>query len=119
MQTPPALVTALVISALVVCGFAVFALVESIRTLRDARRLHAEVGERLIPLIEKVDVTVDAVNAELLRIDGIVSTFEDVSDKVSTTTNVVHGAMNAPLEAVNAVGSRLRDVWRTARRMRS
>lgn len=118
MQTPPVLVTTLVIAGLIVCGFAVYALVEAVRTLRVARRFIDDMDERLVPLLAKVDVTVDAVNAELLRIDGIVSTFEDVSDKVSTTTNVVHGAMNAPMEAVNAVGSRLRDAWRTARRTR-
>lgn len=119
MDTPSALVMTLIIAALGVCVVAAFALVEFVRTLRSLRGLSEDIGERFIPLLEKLDVTIDAVNAELLRIDGIVSTFEDVSDKVSTTTNVVHGAMNAPLEAANVVGSRLRDAWRGARRART
>jgi polyphosphate kinase len=39
-----------------------------------------DVRERAVPLLEKVVVTVDAVNAESLRIEGIVSRFEDVGE---------------------------------------
>jgi hypothetical protein len=75
--------------------------------------------ERLIPLLDKIDVTVDAANAELLRIDGILTQFEEVSDRVSSTTHAVQGAVNAPLDAVNAVGTGVRDViteWRRNRK---
>lgn len=95
-----------------------FAIVEFIKTMRSARRLADDLDERVVPLLDKVDVTVDAVNAELLRIDGIVSKFEDVSDKVSSTTNAVSDVVNAPMDAVGHVSTRLRDVWKTARRSR-
>jgi len=116
LDTLSYLVILLVVTALALCGVAVYALVELVKTSRSVRRLSEDLDVRLVPLLDKVDVTVDAVNAELLRIDGIVTTFEDVSDRVSSTTNAVHDAVNAPMGAVNAVGARLRDAWRSARR---
>ena len=106
------------IAAVVVCVVAVFALVENVKTMRTARTFFEETSSRLQPLIEKADVTVDAVNAELLRVDGIVTTLEDVSDRVSDTTNVVQTAVNAPAEVANVMGTRLRQVWLAARRAR-
>jgi ABC-type transporter Mla subunit MlaD len=97
---------------------AVFALVENVKTMRVARTFFEETSANLQPLIEKADVTIDAVNAELLRVDGIVTTLEDVSDRVSDTTSVVHTAVNAPAEVANVMGVRLREAWRAARRAR-
>lgn len=102
-----ALLIVLAIVGIATCGVAIFVLVQTAQTLRSARRLFDDMDGRLVPLVEKIEVTVDAVNAELLRIDGIVTRFEDVSD-----------AVNAPFDAVNAVGSRLRQAWTAARRAR-
>ena len=106
------------IAAIVVCVVAVFALVENVKTMRTAREFFEETSSRLQPLIEKADVTVDAVNAELLRVDGIVTTLEDVSDRVSGTTSAVHTVVNAPAEVANAMGTRLRQAWLAAQRAR-
>ena len=69
------------------------------------------------PLIDKADVTVDAMNAELLRVDGIVTTIEEVSDRVGETTRTVHAVTNAPKEIANAMGPQLRAAWRSAQRV--
>ena len=106
------------VAAIVVCVVAVFALIENVRTMRSARSFFEETSSRLEPLMEKADVTLDAVNAELIRVDGIVTTLEDVSDRVSDTTSVVHTAVNAPVEVANVMGSRLRQAWLAARRSR-
>jgi len=110
--------TVLVVVAIVVCGIGFWALVELIKMSRSARVLFDDLDQHVVPLLEKVDVTVDAINAELMRIDDIVSRVEDVSDKVSATSSVVHGAVNAPLEAVNLVGGRLRRWMRVAKAVR-
>ena len=118
MDTVSVLVVIALLAATAVCIVAIFALVETIKTMRSTRVFVEETGGQLGPLIEKVDVTVDAVNAELMRIDAIVTTFEDVSDKVSTTSSAVQSAVSAPVDAVNAVGGRLRRAWLTARKAR-
>ncbi|MRR13375.1 hypothetical protein EG835_13185 [bacterium] len=57
-------------------------------------------------------MTVDAVNAELLRIDTIVTQIEEVSERVSSTTTAVHGAVKAPREVLSNLGSTLRSAWK-------
>lgn len=72
--------------------YAVWVLVRSTNRLMDTVD---EVRVRLVPLIEKADVTLDAVNAELLRIDGIVSQAEEVGDAVSTATGFIRSPVNS------------------------
>lgn len=118
MDVRSVLDTVLVVAAICVCGIGVWALVEVIKTSRSARVLFDDLDQRAIPLLEKADITIDAVNAELLRIDEIVSRVGDVSERVAATSSVVQGAVNAPLEAVNLVGGRLRRWMRVTRAAR-
>lgn len=106
----------LVVAAFAVLGVAVFALVETAKSMRSVRQLADDLDERLVPMLDKADVTLDAVNAELLRIDGIVSTIEDVSDTVGTATNVVQGAVNAPAGLIVTMASQIRELWRSSSR---
>lgn len=115
MDTLPALSIVLVVAAIVVCGLAAYALVTLAGTMRSVRKLSDDLDERLVPLLDKLDVTVDAANAELLRIDNIVTVFEDASAKVSATTAAVHDAVSAPKELVENVGVRLRAAWKHSR----
>ena len=110
------LLVVLVVAAIAACAVAVFALYEAIVTLRAARAFITDVDSRLIPLLEKTDITVDAVNAELLRVDGIVTQFEDVADSVSTASHVVREAAHAPASLANALGARLRQFARDVRK---
>ncbi len=109
---------AALVAALVVSVVAVYALLESIKTMRLMREFIDDTSARLNPLIDKADVAVDAMNAELLRVDGIVTTIEDVSDRVGETTRTVHAVTNAPKEIANAMGPQLRAAWRAARESR-
>lgn len=59
-----------------------------------------EVRARLVPLLEKADVTVDAVNAELLRIDAIVSQAEEVGDAVSTASGFIRSPVNSAAQGI-------------------
>ena len=59
-----------------------------------------EVRGRLVPLLDKADVTVDAVNAELLRIDAIVSQAEEVGDAVSTASDFVRSPVNSAAQGI-------------------
>jgi len=119
VEVSEGLAIALIVAGLVVCGFVVFALVEAVKTLRSVRALSDDMGRRLPPLIEKADVTVDAMNAELLRVDAIITDVEEISSRVEHTVTTVHGAVNAPANAVNAAGERIRVAWLRAKRTRA
>ena len=119
MDTLSYLLIVLVIAAFAALGVAVFALVETTKSMRSVKQLADDLDERLVPMLEKADVTLDAVNAELLRIDGIVSTIEDVSDTVGTASHVVQGAVNAPAGLIATTAAQIRGMWRSSRQRSS
>jgi hypothetical protein len=85
----PLLAVALV-AASVACAVAVWALIEVARASSSARLLSDDTRERLIPLLDKVDVTVDAVNAEC-RVDAIITQVEGASARVSHASDAISG----------------------------
>lgn len=108
-----ALLAVLLVFASALCGVAIWALIESVRTARSVGRLADDLDARLMPLLAKADVTVDAMNAELLRIDTIVTRVEEVTDRVSDTSRAVQEVANAPAEIVNELADRVRRAWKT------
>jgi hypothetical protein len=110
------LLPVLLVAASAVCGVAIWALIEGVKTARSARKLTDDLDERLVPILEKADVTVDAMNAELLRIDQIVTRVEDVTERLSDTSRAVQEVANAPAEIVNDLADRVRHAWKTRRR---
>lgn len=108
----------LTVVAAVLCGIGCWAAYEAVGTLRSVRRFADDVRNTLVPVLQKADVTLDAVNEELGRIDAIVTQVEEVSDRVSSTAGVVSHVVNAPMEAVGEIGSRLRRVFSHARFIR-
>src|SRR5450759_2049055 len=70
---------------IVLSGVGVWALVEVIATARSTRRLTDDLGATLPSLIRRADGTLDAVNAEIQRVDVVVSQFEEVSENVVAT----------------------------------
>lgn len=108
-MTPALQPIVLVLASLlcVVAGVAAWEIAKSARSWRETsesvKRLADEAVDRLVPLAEKADVTVDALNAELLRVDLIVSRFEDVADRAASIAN-------APSE----IGERLRHAFSSA-----
>lgn len=112
MEPNTVLLGVLLAVAIVACGVGVWALVEGIRTARSVRVLAEDLDARVVPLLEKADVTVDAVNAELLRMDAIVERIEDITDRVESTTRTVQGVASAPGEIVNDIAERVRRAWR-------
>lgn len=66
-----------------------------------------DVRSRLVPLLDKADVTVDAVNAELLRIDAIVSQAEEVGDAVSTASGFIRSPVNSAAQGIARIARAL------------
>jgi hypothetical protein len=102
------LLIALYVVLIVLCGTGIWALVRIVRAADATRRLAEDLDGRLIPLIEKASMTVDSLNVELERVDGIVAQLEEVSDTVSSTTRAAQGVMNAPVAAIVGLSERAR-----------
>jgi hypothetical protein len=105
------LLSVVLVCAAVLCGVAVWALRDIVATSRSLRSTSDELRERIVPLAEKADVTVDALNAELLRVDGIITQFEDTSSRVSHASATISDIVNAPGEIVSEAASRVRRAW--------
>lgn len=83
---------------LVLAGlYAIRVLLRSIRGLLEAVE---DVRSRLVPLLDKADVTVDALNAELLRVDAIVTQAEEVGEAVSTASGIIRSPINSVASGV-------------------
>lgn len=113
MNTTTVLLSVLIVVACALCGVAIWALAEMVKTARSVRTLSDDLDTRVVPLIDKLDVSVDAFNAELLRVDAIVTRFEDISDRVDSTSRTVQEVANAPVEIVTDIADRVRRAWRT------
>lgn len=112
MDTNSILLGVLLLIACVLCGVAIWALLESVKTMRSLRVFADDMDARAVPLLEKADVTVDALNAELLRVDQIVSRVEEITDRVETTSRTVQEVANAPAEIVTDIAERVRRAWK-------
>jgi methyl-accepting chemotaxis protein len=80
-------------------------LLKAIQRLLDAVE---DVRSRLVPLLDKADITVDALNAELLRVDAIVTQAEEVGDAVSTASGIIRAPINSLASGVARVARSFR-----------
>jgi uncharacterized protein YoxC len=86
---------ALTFVALVLALAALYGVLVLIPAVRELRVAVEEVRSRLVPLLDKADITVDAVNAELLRLDAIVTQAEGVGDAVSAASGFIRSPVSA------------------------
>ena len=113
-----ALTTVLLLAAIALCVAGIWAAVRLAAAADSIKRLSEDLEERVPPLLDKADVSVDAVNAELLRVDLIVTQVEEVAERVSAASTAVHSIVNVPHEVVNELSERLRRTIHSARKSR-
>lgn len=104
------------IAAIGACGVAIWALREVVVTARSLRKLTDTGNERLVPLLDKADVTIDAANAELLRIDAAITRFEEASVRVVAATGTLSDIVQAPAGIVTGVADKVRRAWKDRKR---
>lgn len=97
----------LVIVATAACGVSIFLMLRAAAAISELRRFAARLDERLMPLLDKADVSLDAFNAELLRVDEIVTQVEDATDRVTSTARVAQDAVGAPMRVLAGAGNGL------------
>lgn len=85
-------------------------------TSRSLRALTDDTRERLVPILDKADITIDATNAELLRIDGAITRFEDASVRVSAASSTLSEIVQAPEKIVTGVADKMRRAWKDRKR---
>jgi len=100
VDTSEALDIALTVAALVLTLVALYGLVVIIKAVRSIETAVEDVRVRLVPLLEKADVTIDAANAELLRLDAIVTQAEEVGDAVSTASDFIRSPVNTAAQGI-------------------
>lgn len=60
------------------------------------------------PLLDRVTLTVDAANLEIMRVDQILEDVSQITGSVSNTLDTVDAVTNAPLELVSSVTDKVR-----------
>jgi predicted PurR-regulated permease PerM len=93
---------------IVLCLTGVWALAMVALAARSATRLVEDLDAKLPPLIDKASTTLDEVNIEMARVDGLVTQLEEVSDRVTSTTRAASEIVGAPAAAVAGLGDRAR-----------
>ena len=112
MEVNSILLGVLLVLASAVCAVAMWALVEGQKAALSARTLSDDLDARVVPLLEKADITIDALNAELLRADTIISRIEDATERFESTSRTVQDVANAPAEIVTDIADRVRRAWK-------
>ncbi len=72
-------------------------LLQLFRVLGSINKLIKEMRQEIIPSLNSLRTTIDAVNNELSRFDEIVGSVQEVTDKVSSTTRVAQEIISSPL----------------------
>ncbi len=108
MDVRAALLVALYVVLIALSGTGIWALVVVSRAALSAQRLVEDLGVSLPPLVDKASATLDYFNAEMVRVDGLVTQLEEVSDRVTSTTRAASEIVGAPAAAVAGLGDRAR-----------
>jgi hypothetical protein len=83
----------------------VYALIRLGRTLGQAEQMIDEVNTEVLPLLKEATQTLDNINEELVKVDVVMSTVVDVTEKVDTTTRAVESAISLPAKKAAAWGA--------------
>jgi uncharacterized protein YoxC len=84
------------------------ALAELRRTMELAQRTLRELDERVPPLLEKADATLDSLQREVARADVIVESIQDVTQRVTSTADVAMQVLSSPLVKLAGLSAGMR-----------
>lgn len=98
--------------AALVCAvsFALFMLALAMVTLKLARslsitnRILDDIRHEAVPLLTKLQTTMDHVNEEMARVDGVLASVERVAGSVNAATKAAQKALTSPLARVLGLG---------------
>ena len=85
--------------------------IELARVNEIAEEAKPAVG-RVDPLVERLSLTVDAANLELMRVDQILEDVTQITDSVSKAAGAVDTVTSAPIDLVNSLTGKLRSKFK-------
>lgn len=85
--------------------FMAWVLYKLVQTLSISNNFLDEVRIETIPLMTRFQTTMDHVNLELERVDGILTAVEGMSEKANAATKVVQEVVTSPVVKVLGVGA--------------
>jgi len=83
----------------------VWLLVQLVRTMGIMNQFLDDVRVETVPLISKFQTTMDHVNTELERVDGVLTAVESMSQKANSATKVVQEVVTSPIVKVIGIGA--------------
>lgn len=131
MESFSAVLNALLPLVLIAIGVAlVVFIVELIKTVKTARGMLVDaepivknaktmtddlvpVVKKTEPLVDRVQLTLDAVNLEMMRVDEILEDVSQITDTAASATTAVDNIAHAPVKAVSNVATRVRGAFGT------
>ena len=85
--------------------FTAWLLAQLVRTIGIMNLFLNDVRVETIPLMTRFQTTMDHVNTELERVDGIVTAIESLSQRVNSATKVAQEVITSPLVKALGVGA--------------
>jgi uncharacterized protein YoxC len=80
-------------------------LVQLVRTMNIMNQFLDDIRVETVPLISKLQTTMDHVNTELERVDGVLTAVESMSQKANSATKVVQEVVTSPIVKVIGMGA--------------
>jgi hypothetical protein len=85
----------------VLCGAGLaYALFRLGSVLGGLTKILSDANTRVIPLLTRVEATLDGVNSELSKVDQITGSVVEIVKAAEQTTTALHGAVAAPIRKI-------------------
>lgn len=93
----------------VLCGAGIaYALFKVGSTLKRLSNILSSVDSQVLPLLTRVETTLDEVNSELGKVDKITGSVAEMLKVVEKTTTAVHTAISTPLRKLGGLAGGVR-----------
>jgi hypothetical protein len=92
------------------CGAGVaYALFRLGSVLRRLTHLLSDVNSRVLPLLSRVEATLDGFNSELTKVDQITGSVAEMVKAAEETTTALHKAVSGPIRKVAGLAGGVRE----------
>jgi hypothetical protein len=89
------------------CGLA-YALFRAGQALKRLADILSSVDSRVVPLLTRVETTLDGVNSELSKVDQITGSVAEMVKAAEQTTTALHNVVSTPLRKIAGLAGGLR-----------
>jgi hypothetical protein len=90
------------------CGMA-YALFRLGAVLKRMTHILSSVDSRVIPLLTRVEATLDGFNSELSKVDQITGSVAEMVKAAEETTTALHNAVSVPLHRIAGIAGGVRE----------